>query len=75
MDKGWGIVGGEGASIDTRFSVVVGGGIVVGGAKGGWTDEGNLCYIRKFILKSTKSLKDMRTPKYSLSTIWFPFIQ
>jgi len=30
------------------------------GSGGGWTEGGILCCINKFILKSTKSLKDLR---------------
>ena len=40
--------------------MVVDGGIVGCGSGGGWTEGGILCCINKFILKSTKSLKDLR---------------
>ena len=63
MDGGWGITSGdfcgEGRGTCTRFATVEGAGVVVGGGESGWTEGGNLCCISMFMLKSTKSLKDL----------------
>ena len=39
--------------------MVAGAGVVVGGGRGGWMKERNLCCISIFMLKSTKSLNDL----------------
>ena len=70
VDRGWGMgggdFGGKCGGTSTRSTVIASVGtsgwgctIVVGGDGGVWMNGGNLCSTIKFMLKSTKSLKDL----------------